>query len=52
MEKNGKGKEYDNDNNLIFEIEYRNGKKYIGKEYIKGKFENVIEYRNYKNGMV
>ena len=46
--KNGKGKEYDNDNNLKFEGEYRNGKKYIGKEYIKGKFENVIEYKNYK----
>ena len=41
--KNGKGKYYDSDGNLIFEGEYLNGNRSIGKEYEKnGKNFKVI----------
>ena len=48
-EKNGKGKEYDNKNNLIFEGEFINGEKNgKGKEYDdKG---NAIFEGEYRNG--
>ena len=42
--KNGKGKEYNNKNELIFEGEYFSGYKIKGKAYIKGKVEFEGEY--------
>ena len=49
-EKNGKGKEYDFDDNLIFEGDYLNGKRNgTGKEYYKdGKIKFEGEYLNGK----
>ena len=49
---NGKIKEYDDYDNLIFEREYLNGKKIKEKEYFKNdKYEYQIEYLNGKKGM-
>ena len=43
-EKNGKGKEYDNEGKLIFEGEYLNRKKNgNGKEYFNSKEINIFE---------
>ena len=62
-ERNGKGKEYDNDGNLIFEREFIKGKRFNGKEkeydyrcklifegeYLTGK-RNGIGKKYFKNG--
>ena len=62
-ERNGKGKEYDNDGNLIFEGEFIKGKRFNGKEkeydyrcklifegeYLTGK-RNGIGKKYFKNG--
>ena len=42
--KNGKGKEYDYQGNLIFEGEYLYNYKLKGKEYFNGKLEYGGEY--------
>ena len=49
IDKNGKGKEYNIDNDLIFEGEYLNGKKHgNGKEY--DEYGNLIFDGKYING--
>ena len=45
--KNGKGKEYNCDGNLLFEGEYKNGLKWNGKGY-DGKNNKVYELNNGK----
>ena len=55
---NGKGKEFDNDENILFEGEYLNGKRWNGKSYANGKIYElnngngiIIEY-NKKDGLI
>ena len=51
-EKNGKGKEYNNNDSLNFEGEFKNGKRLKGKEYANNKFVLEGEYYEGKRWMI
>ena len=51
-EKNGKGKEYNNNDSLNFEGEFKNGKRLKGKEYANNKLVFECEYYEDKRWMI